>query len=342
MAKKVSITWLEDGAFQIKPPSKPKKITGTRFATILGLNPWASPFESYCQITRAYEEPFEDNIYTIAGKTIEPKVIDYFESLRPDLKIIRPTDVYGEDPFKATWGDFFKDKPIFGGMWDALAEDENGEGMVIEIKTTKRSEDWLDGAPDYYKYQAALYAYLLGYKHYTLVVAFLNPEDYEHPEDWKPTPDNIYFVDYEVNEEFEALVNEVKNWWDFHVVTGISPIPDEGKDEGVLRGLRTNTLELSDETSDLVARAAQLTKQLEEMKPVETELKEIEAKIKEMLIESMGGDDKYSTVSDQGLTYTVTLSESKRLDSKKLKDAGLYEQFCTTSTTATLRKKWED
>mgnify|MGYP001538212446 CR=1 FL=1 len=37
------IKWLEGNRIQIAPPKRTKKITGTRFATILGLNPWRSP-----------------------------------------------------------------------------------------------------------------------------------------------------------------------------------------------------------------------------------------------------------------------------------------------------------
>ena len=58
-----------------EPPKKPKKITATRFATVMGLNPYKTEFETWCEITRTYEKPFEDSIYTIAGKAIEPNVI---------------------------------------------------------------------------------------------------------------------------------------------------------------------------------------------------------------------------------------------------------------------------
>ena len=37
--------WLESRQLKIAPPKRTKKITGTRFATILGLNPWSTPFE---------------------------------------------------------------------------------------------------------------------------------------------------------------------------------------------------------------------------------------------------------------------------------------------------------
>lgn len=71
--------WLDSNQIQITPPKRTKKVTGTRFATILGLNPWSTPFEMWCAITKTYEKPFEDTIYTIAGKTIEPKQAEYMK-----------------------------------------------------------------------------------------------------------------------------------------------------------------------------------------------------------------------------------------------------------------------
>ena len=86
----------------IDPPKRPKKVTGTRFASILDLDRWNTPFKTWCAITRTYEEPFVENKYTIAGKTIEPKIIDYLNKVYffGDLK--SPTDIYGKDYFKKT------------------------------------------------------------------------------------------------------------------------------------------------------------------------------------------------------------------------------------------------
>ena len=77
-------------------PKSYKKLTGTRFATIMGLNAWSTPFEVWCAVTRLYEIPFEDSVYTIAGKTIEPKIRDYLRS-RYFMDIKSPEDVYGEN-----------------------------------------------------------------------------------------------------------------------------------------------------------------------------------------------------------------------------------------------------
>ena len=67
-------------------------------------------------------------------------------------------DRYGADYFQKTWGDFFKDSPIFGGMWDYLLVDKDGKPTtVLEMKTTKRSEDWVEAVSythlDVYKRQ---------------------------------------------------------------------------------------------------------------------------------------------------------------------------------------------
>ena len=61
-------------------PKKIKKLTATRFATVMGLNAWATPFSAWCEITKTYEDPFEDSIYTVAGKIIEPKIAEYLKN----------------------------------------------------------------------------------------------------------------------------------------------------------------------------------------------------------------------------------------------------------------------
>ena len=99
--------WLDGNKIQIIPPKRPKKLTGTRFATILGLNPWSTPFEIWCEVTRTYQKPFEDTIYTIAGKTIEPKQAEYMKQTYFMSNLVTPTDIWGKDYFRQTYGDFF-------------------------------------------------------------------------------------------------------------------------------------------------------------------------------------------------------------------------------------------
>ena len=119
--------WLDGNKIQIIPPKRPKKLTGTRFATILGLNPWSTPFEIWCEVTRTYQKPFEDTIYTIAGKTIEPKQAEYMKQTYFMSNLVTPTDIWGKDYFRQTYGDFFKESPVLGGMWDYLLYGKDGK-----------------------------------------------------------------------------------------------------------------------------------------------------------------------------------------------------------------------
>lgn len=91
--------FLKDGRIKVDPPKKPKKLTATRFATIMGLNAWSTPFSAWCEMTRTYEDPFEDSIYTVAGKIIEPKIINYLNS-RYFMDVKDPTAVYGLRPLR--------------------------------------------------------------------------------------------------------------------------------------------------------------------------------------------------------------------------------------------------
>ena len=117
---------------KVEPPKKPKKISGTYFPTVLGVDPWKSPFEAWCKNTRTYEPPFEGNKFTNAGQIIEPKVFDFLRnSMGFGDQVVTPTDVYGVDYFKKTWGDFFPENPIFSGMWDALIVGKDGKPEYV-------------------------------------------------------------------------------------------------------------------------------------------------------------------------------------------------------------------
>lgn len=334
------VKWLEGNRVQITPPTKTKKITGTRFATILGLNPWSSPFEMWAAITKTYEKPFEDTIYTVAGKTIEPKQASYMEKSY-GMDIVRPSDLWGEDYFNKTWGDFFPDSPHLGGMWDYLLKDENGETeAVLEMKTTKRAEDWQNDVPEYYALQAALYAYLLGVDDVIMVASFLEEKDYEDPSKFKPSAKNTITVEFKVSErypDFADKVAQVEKWWEDHVTSGISPEYDEKKDEEILKALRTNTLSPETDIEALIAEAEGLKKELDEVAAStadkEKRLKTINDIIKEHAMSQFRDGDKKVEVKGSAYCWTVSRSSTTTIDKDALKADGLLDKYSKKSET---------
>lgn len=327
--------WLDSKQIQITPPKRTKKVTGTRFATILGLNPWSTPFEMWCAITKTYEKPFEDTIYTIAGKTIEPKQAEYMKKSY-GMDLITPTDRYGQDYFNKTWGDFFPENPYFGGMWDYLGVDENGTvDTVLEMKTTKRIEDWQNDAPEYYALQAALYAYLLGVDNVIMVASFLEEKDYADPSKFTPNVKNTITVEFKVSErypDFERMIAEVTSWWGEYVTGGISPVYDEKKDADILAALRTHNLTPDTDINALVSEAEGLKKEVDTATSAiadkEKRLTEINNIIKEHAMKQFRPGDK--KVEVKGATYTWSISRSETtttIDKKALEADGLLEKY---------------
>lgn len=326
--------WLDSNQIQITPPKRTKKVTGTRFATILGLNPWSTPFEMWCAITKTYEKPFEDTIYTVAGKTIEPKQAEYMKKSY-GMDLITPADRYGEDYFNKTWGDFFPENPILGGMWDYLGVDENGTvDTVLEMKTTKRIEDWLNDAPEYYALQAALYAYLLGVDNVIMVASFLEEKDYADPSKYVPNIKNTITVEFKVSERypyFERMVAEVKSWWGEYVNGGISPVYDEKKDAEILAALRTHNLTPDTDIDALIKEAEGLKTEVDKAATAiadkEKRLKEINDIIKEHAMKQFRDGDKKVEIKGSTYTWTVSRSETATIDKKALEADGLLEKY---------------
>ena len=334
--------FLKDNKIKVDPPKKPKKLTATRFATIMGLNAWATPFSAWCEMTRTYEEPFEDNIYTTAGKVIEPKVCDYLKN-RYFMDIKSPTDVYGPDYFKKTWGDFFGDVEALGGMWDFIGDD-----FVVEVKTTKRVEDWkgIDGKvepPIYYKLQACLYAYLLGFDDVVMTCSFLEDKDYANPEAFEPTVDNTVVIEFKVSEAFptfkESYIEPALKFWNDYVLTGISPEFDEKKDAEILKVLRKNTVEPTDnEITKLMAEADRLKVSIDKtkakIKDKEDRLKEIDDQVKKAMIKQFRAGDKNVEVKGATYTWNVRKDVSYGFDQKSFDadNPGLYEKYKTKET----------
>jgi predicted phage-related endonuclease len=258
-----------------------------------------------------------------------------------------PTDIYGPDYFKKTWGDFFHDTPVLGGMWDSLLVDGNGKPeAVLEFKTTKRAEDWANDVPEYYALQAALYAYLLGVDDVIMVASFLDTKDYEHPENFVPSASNTITVEFKVSlryPDFHRMVAQAKAWWNTHVVTGISPDYDDKKDADVLKALRTNDVPADANIDALIAEAESLKAELEavyaSVADKEKQLKAVTEQIKKSLVGAFRPHD--IAVEHKGGQYiwSVTNHESSEIDKAAIEADGLLDKYSRKKETFRINTK---
>ncbi len=342
--------WLDGNKIQIIPPKRPKKLTGTRFATILGLNPWSTPFEIWCEVTRTYQKPFEDTIYTIAGKTIEPKQAEYMKQTYFMSNLVTPTDIWGKDYFRQTYGDFFKESPVLGGMWDYLLYGKDGKPTtVLEMKTSKRVEDWKDDIPEYYALQAALYAYLLGVDEVIMVASFLEPKDYDAPEKFVCSGENTITRPFKVSERYpdfeKKYVKPALKWWKDYVESGISPAFDERKDAEILKALRTNNLSPETDMAALVKEAEDLKDTMERIlahegiPDMEKRYKVVTDMIKKAAIAQFRDGDKKVSIAGSAYNWEVSRTSTTKIDKDAMKADGILAKYTTTEDSYRISPK---
>lgn len=340
--------WLDGNKIQIIPPKRPKKLTGTRFATILGLNPWSTPFEIWCEVTRTYQKPFEDTIYTIAGKTIESKQAEYMKQTYFMSNLVTPTDIWGKDYFRQTYGDFFRESPVLGGMWDYLLYGKDGKPTtVLEMKTSKRVEDWKDDIPEYYALQAALYAYLLGVDEVIMVASFLEPKDYDAPEKFVCSGENTITRPFKVSERYpdfeKKYVKPALKWWKDYVESGISPAFDERKDAEILKALRTNNLSPETDMAALVKEAEDLKAKLDahaaEVAEDEKRYKVLTDMIKKAAIAQFRDGDKKVSIAGSAYNWEVSRTSTTKIDKDAMKADGILAKYTTTEDSYRISPK---
>lgn len=291
---------------------KTLKITGTRLGAVCGINPWTTPFQAWCEITKSAKPPFEETIYTHAGKVIEPKIINWLKSQYGENRVLAPAEYFDSDMSRIF--DFYPSQKIFGGMWDALLVDAKGNPKgVFEIKTTKRVEDWLDNPPLYYLAQAFLYAKLLGVKYAIMVLCVMEESDYDVPENKIVNSDNTYTFMYDITDsdnpiDINYMMNEAVKFWNDFIVKGISPVYDEKRDDEYLRILKTANVAVNDDLTLLLQSLADNEAELNRLRQdnsidvLEKTIKGQKEQLKKLMMKSMSDTDKYAEVPGWKLT----------------------------------------
>lgn len=236
--------------------NKPKKITGSRLATVLGLDSFTSPVKVWAIMNNIYFETM-DPIYSEAGNIIEPKINEYVsELLETKFKVY--------NPFEIKW-DAFPENKIFGGIPDGEPIDNNGkflypEKRMLEIKTAsldsflfKKEQNnfvlqkdikgmpivktkngnlkkWFDDngqitIPKQYLMQLGLYCYLRNISKGVFAIAFLNVEDYLNPKKVDINERRVELVNFDLeSEDFKNnYITKATKWYEDFISEGISP-----------------------------------------------------------------------------------------------------------------------
>lgn len=335
-----------------KPPVQRLRITGHRLATVLGVDEWSTPFKAWCEITKLVKAPFEDTKYTLFGKAVEPKLIEYVGTKYPNVMSIE--DYYGNIFEDYRWNNFKDESNVFGGVIDAVAtrNDKKTIASIVECKTSSHPEKWKDGnVPIEYLLQGALYSYLKGLDRIVFICTFPEEIDYAKPENYVVDETNTIVVVKRLSDilipingqylNIEECMKYANEWWQKYIETGVSPEFDEKKDKDYLDILRASKPCEDNELIDVCDEAIKLAKEIKELevssglKAKQDLLKTLEASIKETMIERQ--------ISQSG---KYKLSEKKKLkfDEKRLEKEQpvLYNKYVNEEISYTLSKNLKE
>ena len=241
-------------------------------------------------------------------------------------------EAYYGNNFKAyQYNNFINDSNIFGGVIDAVCTEDDMKTLtaIIECKTSSKPHLWENNSvPIEYLLQGAEYVYLKNLDRIVFICAFLQDNDYNHPENFKPDENNTIFVVkklkdivVEVNGKlmsFQEVIDYCEEWWHKYIETGISPEFDEKKDKQYLDIIRTSSPAKDNDLDTLCNYAKELKKKISDiittngLDSLEKELKTIENAIKEKMIDNLqDGETKMAYKQ-----YKLSGSISKKFDAK--------------------------
>lgn len=280
-----------------------KGIGGSDAAAILGLNPYSSAFQVYCdKLGLIQEQP--DNEAMRQGRDFEQYVAErFYEAAGKKVKRCNFMFQSDEHPF------------MFANV-DRLVV---GEKAGLECKTTSilnRSDFSIGDVPPSYYCQCQHYMAVTGFPVWYLAVLVLNK--------------GFYWFEIKRNDsDIDALITAERLFWTDNVLAQKEPAPDGSERAGdVIKQLYGNNGDDA-EVTQLIGFDADLERYnvvSELIKGLEKEKKEITQKIQcDMKSATVGFAGKY-TVYWKG--YHRATVDTKRLKSER---PDIYEEYCKTS-----------
>jgi putative phage-type endonuclease len=305
-----------------------KSIGGSDVGGIMQLSTYNSPLTVALQ-KYGRDKSREMSPAAKRGKLLEPVVRGWFSEAHPDLLITSmPYMFYSREyPFMSANVDglIMAESPI-------ITQEKEISGLSglggLEIKSSKYGYNFgEDEIPDDYYAQIQHYMAVLDLPWFVLSVCFLDNEEIKNYSVMR----NDAFI--------TRMVSEEKQFWDNYIVPGILPPPVgiEAEDEmitGQFDGC-SGTLNLTDEELALCRKINDLKEQI---KPLEKQEEIAKIELKTKLLERANPSDTEKKLYAIGGAFTVswTSFETHRVDSKALKEAGLYDQFSKVSTSTRL------
>lgn len=208
---------------------------------LLGVSPYATPFTTTTKLMGVWNEDLSDKPAIKVGKALEERIIDYVIARHPELgNVFKAEEVYEQRKGShEDWASDFEDD-VFAGHVDGIVSCE-GSDYILEVKTARDPSAWLNGPPEHYYWQVALYNHFITKqtKAY-FVLGVVGYDDYKNPNGWIPNSTNCFLFEVKIDREKTAeVIEQLRELYKNTIAKGIStPVTENPRDVEVMTHLR--------------------------------------------------------------------------------------------------------
>lgn len=318
---------IDGDRIRIEPGSEIHKVSGTSMAGILGLSPWSSPFQVACNLMGLCKEDISDKPAVKVGVALEGQIIDYADKTYTTVGAFFPADAIYEKRLgdHDAWVSDFEDD-TFAGHVDGIVMNDDGD-FILEVKTSSNMESWLEGVPEYYKLQVALYnRFITKQDKAYVLLGKVNEFTYADYHTWIPNESTVALFEMPIDQEaFEDTLDKVRAWYDEYVRAGVTPPYDPTNPGDVemfehLKGLLNDV----EEMKALVDQFRDLTWEIDNIEAEHKDKYDAREALKGRIKDYMEAHS-LSMLSDTCMGCKVVLSEQvrKSLDEKAMEADGI-------------------
>lgn len=286
--------------------ARKRGIGGSDAGAILGLSKWKSPLDVYLdKIGSAEDTPDSERMYW--GRTLEDIVAAEYEK-RSGNKVRRNNRIIAH-----------KDHDFILANLDREIVGKNG---ILECKTSGYSPDWGElgstDIPEYYLAQVYHYMAVTDAE-FADVAVLINGNDFR-----------IYHIPRD-QEIIDHLVEKEVEFWNDNVMAKVQPDPINNTD--------IKNKWPHDNGATLISK--KLAAKCSKLSGVNLKIRDLTKIKSDLQVEIQKEMADHSSLADESGQLLATWKESstRRVDTKRLKEDGMYDKYATESSSRTFRLK---
>ena len=277
-----------EGGHIVTDRSVRNKVTGTSVAGILGCSPFTTPFQVACALLGLGREDISKKPEVLVGQALEAEIIKYAGEKYGQYGLFMSADeVYEKrEGDHDAWESDFNDN-VFAGHVDGIVMRDDAN-YILEVKTSRNYDSWVNGVPEYYYWQVALYNEFITKQDKAYVVLGMTSEaTMKDVNSWVANEKTVGMFEMDIDRaEVQEKMEYIRQWYNEYIVNGVTPEhdPTNPKDVALYDHLVNITQDVGD-IADLIDQLAQVDGRILEFEAEQKSLYEFRDSLKDRIKE---------------------------------------------------------